>query len=212
LLPPPHDLPDAATLAVGAYRAHRLGHTGRGVRVGLADTGVGGQQYFAAHGYRWTGDAGQAAAHGTGMAAVLFAVAPDITVVSARVDNDPVAALQRLENEAVDLVLCSWGVPLGGPVDEACRPFAGRLFAASNGRPFSPASLPIVHKIAPADGWPSGPYRIHTYTTWRGTSVAAALACGVAAILVGAGHSPLQAAQQVAIEGPKALSNLTLSI
>ena len=95
-------------MVLNADRVHRLGTTGRGVRVAMIDTGFNHRHpYFVERGYRTsTVLAAQATnvdrdrdGHGTGESANLLAVAPDVTFVGVKLDNDnnPAAGATILE-------------------------------------------------------------------------------------------------------------------
>ena len=117
--PPPSPLPprvsfhhlrvpgDVALLA-NAARAHREGITGAGVRVAMVDSGFShGHPYFQEMGYNSAVTLAPGAnkvdldgvGHGTGESANLFAVAPDITFIGVKVDNedDPYLGASMLE-------------------------------------------------------------------------------------------------------------------
>jgi subtilisin family serine protease len=79
-------------------QVHRAGTTGKGVRVAMVDTGFAHSQhpYFVAKGYNSTvdlaphaiNDATDLDGHGTGESANLLAVAPDVTFIGIKVEND----------------------------------------------------------------------------------------------------------------------------
>jgi hypothetical protein len=188
------ELPEAGARVVGADRAHRRGHTGRGVRIGLCDSGVGARAYFDAKAARIEGRRTRHDGHGTAMAAVLFAIAPDATVVSAPAGSRALAALVRRAD--IDLVLCAWGratTPAGVQLDQGPPIVAADVGLAG----IWPAHADGVTAVADAGGRPSyhlpGGRRL-----WAGASVRAAEHCGLAALAVGAGQPPREAVQRAA--------------
>ena len=101
-IPPPVDyhhlrVPGDVTLLLGVDRVHRDGITGRGVRVAMVDSGFAfGHPYYEGRGYRTSvvlapgsGDpAADGNGHGTGEAANLLAVAPDVTFIGIKLDDE----------------------------------------------------------------------------------------------------------------------------
>ncbi len=105
--PPPSPLPPQVTyhhlrvpgdvaMMLNAARAHREGITGRGVRVAMIDSGFAmGHPYFQEMGYNTSVVLAPGATHvnrdgnghGTGEAANIFAVAPDVTFIGVKLDN-----------------------------------------------------------------------------------------------------------------------------
>ena len=90
-------VPGDVTLLLNADRVHRQGTTGRGVRVAMIDSGFNhSHPYFAERGYDTTTELAPGATnperdrngHGTGESANLLAVAPDVTFVGVKLDND----------------------------------------------------------------------------------------------------------------------------
>ncbi|MGF1465700.1 MAG: S8 family serine peptidase [Sandaracinaceae bacterium] len=102
LLPPPvtsHHLrvPHDVSVLLDADEVHRKGITGRGVRVAMIDTGFHHElPYFESRGYRSSVALASGATdprldgngHGTGESANLFAVAPDITFIGIKLENE----------------------------------------------------------------------------------------------------------------------------
>jgi len=90
-------VPDGVAGLLNADKVHNAGTTGKGVRVAMVDTGFAhSHPYFVGRGYKSTvdlaphatNDATDVNGHGTGESANLFAVAPDITFIGIKVDND----------------------------------------------------------------------------------------------------------------------------
>jgi subtilisin family serine protease len=91
------NVPDGVTGLLNVDKVHKAGTTGKGVRVVMVDTGFAhSHPYFVSKGYKSTvdlaphatNDATDLNGHGTGESANLFAVAPDITFIGIKVDND----------------------------------------------------------------------------------------------------------------------------
>ena len=90
-------VPGDVALLTNAARAHRAGVTGDGVRVAMVDSGFAhGHPYFQEMGYNSAVTLAPGAnkvdldgvGHGTGESANLFAIAPDITFIGVKVDNE----------------------------------------------------------------------------------------------------------------------------
>ena len=101
-------VPGDVTIVLDADRVHRQGTTGRGVRVVMIDSGFNhSHPYFVERGYNTTTVLAPGATnvdrdrngHGTGESANLLAVAPDVTFVGVKLDNDdnPAASASILE-------------------------------------------------------------------------------------------------------------------
>jgi subtilisin family serine protease len=91
------NVPDEVTGLLNVDKVHKAGTTGKGIRVVMVDTGFAhSHPYFVSKGYKSSvdlaphasNDATDLNGHGTGESANLFAVAPDITFVGIKVDND----------------------------------------------------------------------------------------------------------------------------
>ena len=90
-------VPGDVTLLLNAAKVHRQGTTGRGVRVAMIDSGFAhGHPYFQEMGYNTSTVLAPGAhppdrdgnGHGTGESANLFAIAPDITFIGVKLDNE----------------------------------------------------------------------------------------------------------------------------
>jgi subtilase family serine protease len=90
-------IPDGVTGLLNVPQVHQAGTTGKGVRVAMVDTGFAhSHPYFVSRHYNSSvdlaphaiNDATDPNGHGTGESANLFAVAPDITFIGIKVDND----------------------------------------------------------------------------------------------------------------------------
>ena len=91
------EIPAEVTGLLNVPQVHKAGTTGKGVRVAMVDTGFAfSHPYFAAKGYNTSvdlaphasNDATDPNGHGTGESANLYAVAPGITFIGIKVDND----------------------------------------------------------------------------------------------------------------------------
>src|SRR5580704_4897044 len=102
------DIPAGVTGLLNVDQVHKAGATGKGVRVCMVDTGFAhSHPYFVSKGYKSTvdlaphaiNDATDPMGHGTGESANLFAVAPGITFIGIKVnnDNDPNNGASMLE-------------------------------------------------------------------------------------------------------------------
>lgn len=102
-------VPTDVAMALNAARVHRRGNTGRGVRVVMIDSGFAHDQhpFFQEMGYNYSVVLAPGATHtdrdgnghGTGESANIFAVAPDVTFIGVKLDNedDPSAGATVLE-------------------------------------------------------------------------------------------------------------------
>jgi subtilisin family serine protease len=91
-------VPGDMAMVINAARVHRRGTTGRGVRVAMIDSGFAFAQhpYFDEMGYNWSVVLAPGASHsdrdgnghGTGEAANIFAIAPDVTFIGVKLDNE----------------------------------------------------------------------------------------------------------------------------
>lgn len=96
---------------------HAEGHTGRGVRVTMIDSGFWiDHPYFRRHGHKLTKSAfdevhDKTHGHGTAMLANLLAVAPGAKVsgIALSGTTDQLYALQLAERALPDVVVCCWG-------------------------------------------------------------------------------------------------------
>ncbi len=111
-------VPDEVGLVVNADRVHRMGATGKGVKVAMPDTGFYPHPFYNWHGYSaMTTVLGPGAAdpsrdevgHGTGEAANIFAVAPGITLVPIKMANDPTGAFNAAVAQNPKVITNSWG-------------------------------------------------------------------------------------------------------
>jgi subtilisin family serine protease len=91
------NIPDGVAGLLNVPQVHSAGTTGKGVRVAMVDTGFAhSHPYFVSRHYNSSvdlaphaiNDATDPNGHGTGESANLFAVAPDITFIGIKVDND----------------------------------------------------------------------------------------------------------------------------
>ncbi|HJZ92775.1 MAG TPA: S8 family serine peptidase [Gemmataceae bacterium] len=101
-------VPGDVCMVLNAAKVHRQGGTGKGVRVVMIDSGFAhGHPYFTENGYNTSVVLAPGATdpdkdgngHGTGESANLLAIAPDVTFVGVKLDNenDPGAGASVLE-------------------------------------------------------------------------------------------------------------------
>lgn len=189
-------LPDAAALYYRAYGRHREGHTGRGKRLVLVDTGVGAPEYFASRHYRWKGTAQREVGHGTGMAALCFALAPDIELISVTVSELSAGGVD-LAALHPDSVLCAWCAPANPALISALEGVLSRVVAS----PQAPSSalLTAGQPLAIARTVPAAPaFRLPgTTSAWRGHSAAAAAFSAMRLLFPGTAREADLAAQDV---------------
>lgn len=90
-------VPGDVVTTLNAARVHREGTTGRGVRVAMIDSGFAhGHPYFKENGYNTSvslapgasHDDRDGSGHGTGESANLLAIAPDVTFIGVKLDNE----------------------------------------------------------------------------------------------------------------------------
>jgi subtilisin family serine protease len=91
------EMPDDVPRILNVEQVHQAGTTGRGVRVAMVDSGFAHRlPFFVAHGFKSTVDLAPHATndqtdlngHGTGESTNVFAVAPDVTFIGIKLDND----------------------------------------------------------------------------------------------------------------------------
>lgn len=153
---------------MNAASVHRLGITGRGVKVVMADTGFYHHPYFIEQGYNFlavtapdaidhTTDAN---GHGTGECANLFATAPGINFVGLKMGN-PALAIKTAADLGPDIMTNSWGYsvdrrntsmpnwlrPLYLAVLDAVSRGITICFSAGNGHFGFPGSMPEVISV-----------------------------------------------------------------
>jgi hypothetical protein len=138
------------------------GATGRGVKVGIVDTGFFQHPYYANSGFDYqptpttsapnpTNDSN---GHGTAIAFNVFAAAPAATVLGFAHTDPPQDALEEAADAGVDIISCSWGWPheQSFPTLEATiRSIVNEgkivLFASGNGQHAWPGSMPEIVSI-----------------------------------------------------------------
>lgn len=168
-------VPDELAEALSATLAHQAGITGKGVSVVAVDSGCYvDHPFFKGHrcnlkvvlGPGATNPAQDTNGHGTGIAANVFAIAPevDLTVLKADValqnktrHVNSTAAFRRAVSLQPDIITCSWGSDLRSPyqlssshkilaaeIAEAIRQGIVVIFAAGNGQWGFPSQHPDV--------------------------------------------------------------------
>lgn len=176
-LQPPHDI----QVALNAPPCHRMGVTGKGVKVAMVDSGVSRHPHFETQGYKTTWprprDAEDLVGHGTGEVANLYSIAPDCEVISVRKDIAQSAEGFRraLETDA-DIINCSWALQLTDTVfdthrmlDLLIREAVERgvivVCAAGNGFNGFPAQHPEVISVGAAFKAESGAVSLASYSS-----------------------------------------------
>jgi subtilisin family serine protease len=111
-------VPDEVGLILNADRVHRLGASGKGVKVAMIDTGFYRHPFYNWHGYSVNATIlGPGAAnpdkdevgHGTGEAANIFANAPGITLIPIKDADDPVGCFSKAIAAGANVITNSWG-------------------------------------------------------------------------------------------------------
>ncbi len=112
-------VPAGISLGANADRAHRVGITGKGIKVSMVDSGHYRHPFFTQRGYRVAPVVlGPAASdptkdehgHGTGESANLFAVAPDAELLPVKINFvNSIGAFNKAVALRPDIITCSWG-------------------------------------------------------------------------------------------------------
>ncbi len=161
------DVPDEVAMILNAERIHRLGTTGRGIRVAMVDTGQYRHPFFNRFGLRVkktvlgpgaTDPDADPVGHGTGESANIFATAPDIQLIPVKMAWDSTGAFNKAVAEKPHVITCSWGYNVDKP-GNTLSPYLKTLevavslavlkkitvcFSAGNGQYAFPASHPSV--------------------------------------------------------------------
>lgn len=135
------DVPADVSLGMNADRAHRLGFTGRKVKVVMVDSGWYRHPFFVQRGYRATTVVlGPVAAnpdhdehgHGTGESANVFAVAPDVNFTMVKINFvNAIGAFNAAVALRPDIISCSWGSSIRrGPLSAANQALAAAIAKA----------------------------------------------------------------------------------
>ena len=111
-------VPDEVGLILNADRVHRLGATGKGIKVAMIDTGFYRHAFYGWHGYSvQTTVLGPGATnpdkddhgHGTGEAANIFAAAPGISLIPVKDGGDPTGNFNKAIAQGPQVITNSWG-------------------------------------------------------------------------------------------------------
>ena len=113
-------VPDGISVMLRAARVHRLGVTGKGIVVGMPDTGMAPHPFYRERGYRImrtllvpgaSDPSVDLVGHGTGEAANVFACAPDVRLRPIKMGNDTVGAINTALNSSPrpHILTNSWG-------------------------------------------------------------------------------------------------------
>jgi len=159
------DVPADVSLGMMADSAHRLGCTGKGVRVAMVDSGWYRHPFFIARGYRSdpvvlgpgaTQPLRDESGHGTGESANVFAVAPDVNFTMVKAGISATGAFNAAVALGPDIISCSWGFDIEDPpLDAADQALAAAvanavqqgiivIFSAGNGHWGFPGQHPDV--------------------------------------------------------------------
>ncbi len=163
---------DDVARVLGATDCHNRGIKGDGITVAVVDSGLGEHPYFEERGYKLMpmkdGPGGDASedwdGHGTGVAANVFAVAPESTVMG--VTGWAAESLEYCVAKKADVINCSWGwdidyvdlmtfyeeepnvywelVEIESIVQRANEAGVTVLFSSGNGQKAAPGCLPQV--------------------------------------------------------------------
>ncbi|MET1255708.1 S8 family serine peptidase [Aliikangiella maris] len=162
-------VPDEIALVLRATRTHRTGAPGKSIKVAMPDTGFYRHPFYNHHGYRTqkallaagaVNAASNNVGHGTGEAANIFAVAPDITLIPIKM-GDPVDSIKKARTSGAKVISNSWGYDIdkGTATWSGLHPYLKALaleillvvnagivvcFSAGNGHYAFPASMPAV--------------------------------------------------------------------
>lgn len=161
-------VPGDVAQIMGASSVHRLGLTGKGVKVAMPDTGFYHHPYFVEQGYNFlsvtapdaidhTTDAN---GHGTGECANLFSTAPHINFIGVKM-NSPTLAFKTAMDLEPDIMTNSWGYSVDLPgtgmpnwlrplylvVLDAVSKGITVCFSAGNGHYGFPGSIPEVISV-----------------------------------------------------------------
>jgi hypothetical protein len=113
------DVPAGVSLGCNADKAHRLGITGKGIKVAMVDSGWFKHPFFVHRGYRAapvvlgpgaTNPLADESGHGTGESANIFACAPDIELLPVKVNFvNSLGAFNAAVGLNPHIITCSWG-------------------------------------------------------------------------------------------------------
>lgn len=167
---------DAARV-LRAYRCHRLGWTGRGVRVAMADTGFAKHDFFDHYGFNitrvttssLTNPAEDLSGHGTGESANALVVAPDCIFFGIKHDDYSAEALETSIAQNPKVITNSWGwdidyqskdslrttnpnlyselVDVERIIKDAINSGITMVFSGGNGQKAFPGSMPEVISV-----------------------------------------------------------------
>src|SRR5262249_20139260 len=144
---------------------HRMGVTGRGIRVAMVDSGWYRHSYFTSRGYKVApvvlgpgaseSDKDESG-HGTGESANILALAPECELLPVKMNFvNTIGAFNAAVALRPDIITCSWGshspfflsaadVALGASVAAAVASGITVIFAAGNGHAGFPGQHPDV--------------------------------------------------------------------
>lgn len=185
---------DVARL-LNAYRCHRLGWTGRGVRIAMTDSGFGRHPFFEQYGFDiqrvntplTSHPETDASGHGTGESANCLVIAPDCSFVGVKHDDYSAEALETAIATAPRIITNSWGwnidtqslsslqasdpnqfneiTDIANIIGDAVEDGIAVVFSGGNGHLAFPACLPDVIAVGGAFVDAAGGARASSYAS-----------------------------------------------
>lgn len=180
------NVPDDVAAGCNASLLHRLGITGRGVKVAMVDSGWFRHPYFTAHQYRVapvvlgpaaTEPEHDESSHGTGESANIFAIAPDCELYPVKANPfNSIGAFNAAVALQPDIITCSWGthspavlsasdMVLSAAVAAAIASGIIVIFSAGNGHAGFPGQHPDVISAGGVFMRPDGGLEASTYSS-----------------------------------------------
>lgn len=220
-------VPGDVSLALNADRVHRLGFTGKRIRVTMVDTGWYEHPYFKERGYNYkpvilapgaSNAVEDANGHGTAESANVFAIAPDVIFNMVKMGFDATTSFNAAvqQNPKPHIISCSWGFSIqGAPLPAALNPLAAAIasavgqgitvvFSAGNGHWGFPGQHPDVISAGGVFRTPDGTLQASDYssgfqsTIYPGRKVPDV--CGLVGMLPRAAYLMLPVPPQSAID------------
>lgn len=154
--------------------------TGKGVKIGMVDTGFYPHPFYKANGYRYAAVPTSTApapyedthGHGTAMAFNAFAVAPEVELLGFQQTQPPENAVEEAADAGVDIISCSWGYnseqifpTLQATLLDIVQEGKILLFAAGNGHYAWPGSQPEILSIGGVHADPEGALEASNYAS-----------------------------------------------
>jgi subtilisin family serine protease len=117
-------VPSEVGLILNANRVHRMGTSGKGVKIAMVDTGFYRHPFYSWNGFRVkstvlgpgaTDPTKDNYSHGTGEAANIFSTAPDIELTPIKMASDTVGAFNKAVDQKPHVITNSWGYSVDVP-------------------------------------------------------------------------------------------------